>query len=168
MKRFRHPWIDPFVYLLIAMMLGFMCGFLYAQAKCKTNLHDLQMEMLETQVQGCEEVVEEIIEEVLEPTNAQVRPVSAYTSRVEETDSTPCVSASGANICHLYYEDGTRICAMNDVPFGTILEIEGYGTCAVYDRMASHKDGWVDIYMGYDLEGALEWGVRNVTVSEIK
>ena len=98
--------------------------------------------------------------------DALIRPVSAYTSRVEETDASPCISASGANICALH-EEGEAICASNDYPFGTVLYVEGFGGCTVYDRMASRKDGWVDVYMGYNLDSALNWGVRNVKVIEL-
>ena len=57
--------------------------------------------------------------------------VSAYTSRPEETDSSPCISADNTNICE--YE-GCAV-ATNDYPNGTWLEIKGFGKCLVKDKM---------------------------------
>lgn len=94
--------------------------------------------------------------------------VSAYTSREEETDSDPCTSANGANICDLYAQ-GTRICAANGYAFGTILHVDGLGDCVVMDRMArKYGKDHIDWYYGYDLHSALQWGrqKRMVTVDE--
>lgn len=92
--------------------------------------------------------------------------VTAYTSHVEQTDDTPCLAADGSNIC-FRYEQGEHICASNDYPFGTRLRIEGYGICTVADRMNSRYTGTyrIDIYLGYDLMAALDWGVRSVAVT---
>ncbi len=88
--------------------------------------------------------------------------MSAYTSRVEETDSTPCISADGTNICKY---DGC-IVASNDYPFDTILDVEGFGKCVVKDRMSSRYTGTgnMDIYFRYDLEGALQFGRQNLKI----
>ena len=92
--------------------------------------------------------------------------VTAYTSHVEQTDDMPCLAADGSNIC-FRYEEGEHICATNDYPFGTRLYVEGYGTCTVADRMNSRYTGTgrVDIYLGYDLEAAFDWGVRSVKIT---
>lgn len=95
-----------------------------------------------------------------------IRSVSAYTSRVEETDDTPCIGASGDDLCALYAQ-GTNICASNAFPLGTELTVEGLGTCVVLDRMNSRYQHKVDWYMGYDLEAALNWGVRSVEVATL-
>jgi 3D (Asp-Asp-Asp) domain-containing protein len=104
-------------------------------------------------------------EEKPDPIMVVSRRVSAYTSREEETDSTPCLAANGEDICVLYYEYDSLTCAANFVPFGTILDIPGYGTCVVRDRMAKSRWNMVDIYFGLELDKALEWGVRTVDVS---
>lgn len=97
--------------------------------------------------------------------SGQLTSISAYTSRVEETDSDPCTSANGANICNLYAQ-GTRICAANGYPFGTVLHVDGLGDCVVMDRMArKYGKDHVDWYFGYDLHGALQWGRQKRLVS---
>jgi len=88
--------------------------------------------------------------------------MSAYTSRAEETDSSPCISADGTNICKY---DGCVV-ASNDYPFDTVLVVEGFGECVVKDRMSSRYTGTgnMDMYFGYDLEGALQFGRQNLKI----
>jgi len=88
--------------------------------------------------------------------------MSAYTSRVEETDSTPCISADGTNICKY---DGCVV-ASNDYPFDTVVDIEGFGECVVKDRMSSRYTGTgnMDMYFGHDLEGAIQFGRQNLKI----
>ena len=76
-----------------------------------------------------------------------VREVTAYNvGDKAQTDSTPCISASGENICRAL-EQGKKRCAANFVPFGTILYIKGYGACRVTDRMNKRYRNRVDIAM---------------------
>src|SRR6056297_1692576 len=63
--------------------------------------------------------------------------VSAYNlGDVNQTDDSPCIGAWGDNLCSLL-AIGKQTCANNHYPKGTILDIEGYGTCVVMDRMNS-------------------------------
>lgn len=93
--------------------------------------------------------------------------VSAYNSVPGQTDSTPCLSASGENICELH-EDGLGICASNDYPFGTALFVEGLGNCVVLDRMNSRYTGKsrIDWFIGNDVASARRFGIqfKKVTV----
>ena len=97
---------------------------------------------------------------------AEPRVVTAYTSYPEQTDSTPCIGAWGDDLCRMFAE-GTRPCASNAFVRGTLVSIEGYGTCTVLDRMNSRYPDRVDIYMGYDTPTAMQWGIRTVNVKEI-
>lgn len=99
-------------------------------------------------------------------TGGVVRSVSAYNSVPEQTDSTPCIGASGDNLCELYAL-GQNICASNAFPLGTQITVDGLGTCIVLDRMNRRYTETVDWYMGYDVQAALNWGRRNVNVTEI-
>lgn len=96
------------------------------------------------------------------PTEEKIVSMSAYTSREEETDSTPCISADGTDICRY---DGC-IVASNDYPFDTVVLIEGVGKCVVKDRMSSRYTGTgnMDLYFGEDLEGAIEFGRQNMKI----
>lgn len=96
-----------------------------------------------------------------------IRDVTAYTSRPEETDSTPCISADGSDICQRYAA-GEGICAANFVPLGTRLAIEGFGECTVADRMNSRYQNRVDLYHGMDLAGARHFGTQRLNVSIIQ
>ena len=94
--------------------------------------------------------------------------VSAYTSRVQETDSSPCIAANGKDICKLH-KQGIQTCASNDYKLGAKLKIEGLGECIVSDRMNRRYTGTgrVDFYMGMDLKGALSHGVKKLMVTEL-
>jgi 3D (Asp-Asp-Asp) domain-containing protein len=101
------------------------------------------------------------------PKPAEIRTVTAYTSRVEETDSTPCIAADGTDICRRFAA-GDFLCAANFVPFGTVLRIVGVGDCTVVDRMARRFADRVDLYFGYDLAGAFEFGRRDMEVEIVR
>lgn len=97
-----------------------------------------------------------------------VRAISAYNAGdVNQCDGDPCTAANGENICEAL-EKGYKRCAANFVPFGTILEIEGYGECMVVDRMNSRYPNNVDIAMKYsEKKAALAFGRRNLNVKII-
>lgn len=102
---------------------------------------------------------------IKEPKMAEV---SAYTSRVQETDSSPCIAANGKDICKLH-KQGIQTCASNDYKLGAKLKIEGLGECINMDRMNKRYTGTgrVDFYMGMDLKGALNHGVKKLMVTEL-
>lgn len=55
--------------------------------------------------------------------------------------------------------------ANNVLPLGAKVEIEGLGTCTVLDRLNkryNNQPDRFDYYMGMDLEGAINWGVREL------
>jgi len=84
---------------------------------------------------------------------------SAYTSRVEECDDSPCISANGMNIC----EYNGCIVANNSLKLNSYVEVEGFGKCLVADRMnRRYGKNNMDIYFGKDLKKALKFGRRNI------
>ena len=98
-----------------------------------------------------------------------VKGISAYNAGDPyQTDGNPCRSANGENIC-LALELGYKRCASNMVPFGTLLEIEGYGRCLVTDRMNSRFQNHVDIAMkASEKQAALQFGRRKLAVTIVK
>lgn len=117
---------------------------------------------------GAESVPEVITEESIVEW-VQVT-MTAYSSRPEETDSDPCISADNSNICDLI-EKGKVVCASNDYPFGTklILLLRDPVVCEVRDRMNSRYTGKhrIDLYFGKDTAAAKQFGVqKNVRVRE--
>lgn len=85
--------------------------------------------------------------------------VTAYTSRVQETDSSPYITASGVNLKNRF----DCIVAHNTLPFGTKVAIDNLGICEVQDRGASRNGrSWFDVYFGNDVKRALEFGKRKL------
>lgn len=78
-----------------------------------------------------------------------VRTVTMYTSRPEETDASPCIGASGDDLCVLWSR-GQAICASNEFPLRSVIRVEGLGECLVLDRMNKRYPTNVDFYNGYD------------------
>ena len=86
--------------------------------------------------------------------------VSAYTARVEECDGDPTTTASGKKV-----REG--IVAMNGVPFGTKIEIEGVGIFEVQDRMTKKNNGKIDIFM-WNLNKAKKFGKKTLNYYFLK
>lgn len=91
--------------------------------------------------------------------------VSAYNSVPEQTDDTPCISADGTDICR-EHRNGRLVCAA-ELPFGTRLEIPGFGTCTVRDRTNPKYRGTVDVHFGGadTIDLAQQWGRKNLPVT---
>lgn len=86
-------------------------------------------------------------------------PITAYTSEVGQTDDSPCVTASGLNVCKRDQED---IVAANFLPIGThvrIPELYGDRIFSVQDRMNARFNRHVDIWLK-DLQQAKQFGLK--------
>ena len=95
--------------------------------------------------------------------------VSMYTASKAETDDTPCIAASGKNICALY-DAGQNTCASNDIALGTTIKVEGLGYCTIWDRMNKRYTGTgrIDWFNGKDRQGALKHGVKSYQVTILR
>ena len=83
------------------------------------------------------------------------RIITAYSSTPDQTDDTPFITANGTRVRN-------GIVATNDLPFGTIIEIEGLGIFEVNDRMNSrYINGEMDVWME-TREQALEFGKQEI------
>ena len=98
-----------------------------------------------------------------------IKGISAYNvGDPYQTDASPCTAANGENIC-LALDLGYKRCAANFVPFGTILEVSGYGQCMVTDRMNSRYQNHVDIaFKATEKKEALQLGRRKLEVKIVK
>ena len=88
---------------------------------------------------------------------------TAYTSRVQETDDTPFITASGSTV-----RDG--IVAANFLPFGTEIKIPklfGNKIFVVEDRMSPKKGYHIDIWFPSRPE-ALEFGAHLTYIEVVK
>ena len=87
---------------------------------------------------------------------------------VAQTDSSPCIGASGDNICELI-EQNICVCAFNQVPLRTILFIDGFGECIVLDRTAKKYAERIDLALSKNQkQQALNWGLQKVNYRIIK
>lgn len=93
------------------------------------------------------------------PAKSYVTVASAYSSTIDQTDSTPFITAHGTHV-----RDG--IIATNFLPFGTIVripEVFGEKIFVVEDRMHTRFSDRVDIWFPTRIE-ALEFGLRKVKI----
>ena len=97
------------------------------------------------------------------PRKTFVVPITAYTSDPWQTDNTPCITASGLNVCERGIEN---VVAANFLPIGTRVRIpELYGEHVFYveDRMNARYDRHLDIWMG-DLADAKAFGLKHAEI----
>ena len=88
---------------------------------------------------------------------------TAYTSAVAQTDSTPCITADGYNVCAANEEN---VIAANFLPFGTkvmIPDMFGDRVFTVHDRMNKRYYYRVDVWMK-SYNKAIQYGKRNVRI----
>ena len=85
--------------------------------------------------------------------------ITAYNALSYQTDNSPCISASGMNIC----EAGELICACpREFEFGTEFFINGrWWNCQ--DRLHSKYDDRIDLLM-HTIEDAKEFGKQELEV----
>lgn len=84
---------------------------------------------------------------------------TAYTSRSRETDDTPYITADGTDLRSV----SRCVAANNDLPFGTLLFVEGIGECEIRDRMNDrHGPHRFDLYFGENVDKALRFGERKL------
>jgi 3D (Asp-Asp-Asp) domain-containing protein len=97
-----------------------------------------------------------------------IRVVTAYNAGdPRQTDDTPCISASGENICKAL-EKGKKRCAANFAPLGSRLYVEKIGVCLVTDRTNKRYRNRVDIAMHRDeYHKARRFGRQKLTVKII-
>lgn len=91
---------------------------------------------------------------------------TAYSSDVWQTDSTPCISANGYDLCKHYEKYGAgHAIAANFLPFGAqvkLPELFGDKVFVVQDRMGSrHGYGRIDVWMP-TREEAKAFGVKYI------
>lgn len=88
--------------------------------------------------------------------------VTAYNPVPEQTDSTPCLTANGTDIC----SEKKNIIAANWLPFGTKVQIPDYFGDKIFevqDRMNERYSDRVDVLM-YDLSEAKNFGRRKLRI----
>ena len=95
---------------------------------------------------------------IIEKEKVGFRIITAYNAVPEQTDDTPCISASGLDVCNT----NKKICASNEFPFGTLLLIENE-VWEVQDRTNSRYSYRIDLLVS-DYDDAMQWGNRTLEV----
>lgn len=94
-------------------------------------------------------------------------PITAYNSLPEQTDSTPCHTANGFDLCAHNQED---VIAANFLPFGTKVrfpEIFGDRIFTVQDRMNARYYYRADVWMR-EYEDAFKFGLVYTTIEVVE
>ncbi len=89
--------------------------------------------------------------------------MTAYTSEAAQTDSTPCITASGLDVCE---RDIENVVAANFLPLGTRVRIpEFYGDRVFYveDRMNARYHYKMDIWMKQKADAKI-FGLKHTTI----
>lgn len=164
-KENRHlGWIAFFLFLLVLIDAYFVWTN-DASEKCIEKLDTLRKKQAELQQthDDLRSALDKALEEKgIEPAiYDREADVSAYNvGDPNQTDSNPCVGASGHDICELL-EWGVNVCAYNQVALGTKLELINGFSCIVLDRTSEEYAHRIDIAfpLGQD---AFAWGVRRL------
>lgn len=94
-------------------------------------------------------------------------PITSYSSTVDQTDSTPCITANGFDLC----ENGEEnVIAANFLPFGTKVRIPEYfgdRIFTVQDRMNARYYYRADIWMK-DRASAVRWGIKYTKIEVVE
>ena len=110
-------------------------------------------------------IEEEIILSAIEALGAPVRvinvPVTAYNSLPGQTDSTPCITANGFNLCQ---NNKQNVIAANFLKFGTKVRFPDFDPNTIYtvrDRMNARYAYRADIWMKTTAD-ARQFGLRTL------
>jgi 3D (Asp-Asp-Asp) domain-containing protein len=101
--------------------------------------------------------------EIVEIESVGTFTVYAYNSLEGQTDGSPCISADNKDICERF-EAGEKMVATNDFPLGAEIFLGELGKFTVVDRMNSRYSRTIDIFMGYDVDEAKEFGKKKLSV----
>ena len=93
--------------------------------------------------------------------------VTAYNSLPAQTDSTPCITANGYDLCAA---DAENVVAANSLRFGTRVRLPEYSGEKVYtvqDRMHPRFSRRLDLWMR-ERESAKVFGIQTLTIEVLE
>ncbi|MBU2415876.1 3D domain-containing protein, partial [Patescibacteria group bacterium] len=105
--------------------------------------------------------------DLLKTQSADKRVITAYNSEKAQTDSSPCITANGFNVCKHGKEDTV---ATNFLKFGTKIRIPnlfGDKIFIVRDRMHKRHSNKVDVWM-INKKDAIKFGVKIAKVEVVE
>ncbi len=126
-----------------------------------TSLAAIDTQLLTTPPQEVVALVENAMESLGEPKRVLTVPVTAYNSLPGQTDSTPCITANGFNLCK---NDTQNVIAANFLKFGTKVRFPDFDPDTIYtvqDRMNARYTYRADIWMK-SYADARQFGIKNL------
>jgi len=151
------------VYFLLILALVWQC-FPRITSYAKTVELEIQ-EVVKVYTKQIEK--KSAIEELGEPSRVITLPVTAYSSTVDQCDSTPCITANGYNLCK---HNTQNVIATNMLPFGTKVRFPDYDPDTIYtvqDRMNARYYYRADIWMKTRQEAKI-FGIQNLKMEIYK
>jgi 3D (Asp-Asp-Asp) domain-containing protein len=145
--------------LAIALIISTWALPIYSAATFTKNY---RISPIENHITSIQTVLATTTPEIIkkQPLTGTIREITMFTSRIEETDASPFITANGTDLRNINY----NACASNAFSFGTKLQIEGLGDCVVVDRMNKRYSNSVDWYAGTDLDRAIKFGRQKLLV----
>ncbi len=152
--------------LILAIICSVFIGAIYNLA---TMTNSMNINGAIVQAPAPVEPVRAVVVETITDSAGIVREVTAYNAGDPyQTDSTPCISASGDNICNLLAQ-GQIIFASNEFPIGTKLYVEGIGEGTVLDRMNRRYKTRIDVAMqAHEKPRAIAFGLQNLEIKIVE
>ena len=154
-----------FLGLVIVFLIGCVCA-----ERCKVTIQTVKSRQLYANVDKSARTYQQV------PRFLPTENLHIYSKTYRVTAYCPCEKCCGkwANVYprrtasgHII-KDGDRFAAADkNIPFGTILDIPGYGIVRVEDRGGAIKGNRLDVFFPTH-QAALNWGMKNLTVKEIK
>jgi len=165
LKRIYQYKLESIVLLVLVFEFMFPHYSLAAAAQQSQESVSLPQEVIQAEENATIQLVRPIRE--YQVVKTYYLPVTAYSSTPDQTDSTPCITANGFNLCEHDRED---VIAANFLPFGTKVRIpEYFGDRIFYvqDRMNSRYYYRTDIWMKNRTD-ALKFGLRYATIEVVE
>lgn len=146
--------------------------------RLKSDINELKEEVkgLRDKIDNNENEVPNKVEDKVEKLNSNRKSkdyyittmnVSAYTAGIESTGKTTDHPDYGKTASGTYVKEGRTVACPKSMPFGTVVEIEGFGKRVCEDRGGAITNGKLDIYME-SLDEALKFGRRDLEVKVYK
>src|SRR4030042_3448258 len=113
-----------------------------------------------------EQIIEEmnnLIKDLGQPVKVLTVPVTAYNSLPGQTDSTPCITANGFNLCN---NNTQNVIATNFLPFGAKVRFPDYDPDTIYtvqDRLNARYYYRADIWMK-TVADARSFGIKRLKI----
>jgi 3D (Asp-Asp-Asp) domain-containing protein len=152
--KISHNLVEKSIIFLLILALIWQFAFPRITSLAAT-LDESAMETIE------KEIILSAIEAMGDPIRIINVPVTAYNSLPGQTDSTPCITANGFDLCQ---NNQQNVVAANFLKFGTKVRFPDYDPDTIYtvqDRMNARYAYRADIWM-QNHNQAIQFGIKNL------